>query len=520
MSWAKKYISLGWSIIPVEPKGKKPLIKWEEFQNRRASLTEVETWLTQWPEANLGVVTGEISNLLVVDADGAEGLKSLLAERLISSVTVKTPHGKHLYYKRTREIRNSVKKLAPGLDIRGDGGYVVSPHSTHPSGLMYRWERFVPDLIPDFPTQLLAAISTEESGKKFESKEENWLSEALEEMKNGHVHNTLVSVLGKFRHHNFSIDDTVRLLRPHCLVDGEPYSGLEEKVREKWAEWPAGAEGRYESGISPRPGHSNERVEIYSSNTTGALSIKSPTNVDDFEQFRLYTTGGIRSRGMETGFPKLDIFLEGGLKSERLFTVAARTGTGKTNFAIALARNLCEQGKKVLFFSTEFQYSKIWARYIATLHSAGEFRNHAFHVCDSFSPNISQVEEAIKQVMPDVFIFDHINHMGEERETLGAFMQGANWVQRKYMAQGVMVAQLNRSADWVENGKRVEPRMSMIKGSGTIEQASSRVLLLSETRVLPEYNEVLGVLDKNDSGDRGLINFALYKSPYVFKELA
>ena len=93
-------------------------------------------------------------------------------------------------------------------------------------------------------------------------------------------------------------------------------------------------------------------------------------------------------------------------------------------------------------------------------------------------------------------------------------------MQRKYMAQGVMVAQLNRSADWVENGKRVEPRMSMIKGSGTIEQASSRVLLLSETRVLPEYNEVLGVLDKNDSGDRGLINFALYKSPYVFKELA
>lgn len=59
----------------------------------------------------------------------------------------------------------------------------------------------------------------------------------------------------------------------------------------------------------------------------------------------------------------------------------------------------------------------------------------------------------------------------------------------------------------------------MIKGSGTIEQASSRVLLLSEVKVTPEYNEILGVLDKNDSGDRGLIQFGLYKNPYVLKEL-
>ena len=121
--------------------------------------------------------------------------------------------------------------------------------------------------------------------------------------------------------------------------------------------------------------------------------------------------------------------------------------------------------------------------------------------------------------MPDVFIFDHINQMGEEREGLGTFMQGCNFLQRKYNSQGIMVAQLNRQADWVENGKRVEPRMSMIKGSGTIEQARSRVLLLSETRQTPEYNEILGVLDKNDSGDRGLINFALYKSPYHIREL-
>jgi len=513
LQWAEKYLSLGWSVIPVEPKGKRPLIDWKEFQSRQASKDEVTNWLNKWPLMNLGIVTGSISNLAVVDLDGMMGLRFQRESKLGSSVSQFTGNGKQVFYKWQPGIKNSVKQIAPGVDVRGEGGFVVVPPSIHPSGKTYRWERFVPDRIPDFPTELLAVTSTALPVVSAVVKSEDWLSEALEEMKNGHVHNTLVSVLGKFRAHNFSIADTVRLLSPHCLVDGKPFEGLEAKVQEIW--------GRYE------PGMPNSKLQfqpigahpLYNSQSSGLLSIKSPTNDNDFEQFKLHVDGHRQGNtGLLSGFPTLDRYLEGGLKSERLFTVAARTGTGKTNFAISLARNLCEQGKKVLFFSTEFQYSKIWQRYVATLSDTGKFREHAFHVCDSFSPNLSQVEEALKRIMPDVFIFDHINHIGDERESLGIFMQGCNYLQRRYDTQGIMVAQLNRQADWVEAGKRIEPRMSMIKGSGTIEQASSRVLLLSEVRITPEYNEVLGVLDKNDSGDRGVINFGLYKSPYHFRE--
>ena len=509
LSWARKYIDLNWSVIPIEPKGKRPLIKWEEFQHRRASEEEIEEWLKKWPDMNIGVVTGEVSNLVVVDADGAEGIKHISNLKLVSQLSALSGKGKHLYYKYRGEEPTRLwkgKNDHEEVFIRSEGQQVIAPPSIHPSGRIYRWERFVSDRIPNFPTALLA-VTNAANGSLIEncSKEENWLSEALEEMKNGHVHNTLVSVLGKFRHHNFSIADTVRLLSPHCPED---FTGLENKVREIWE--------RYDPANILRP---DVRTPLDSSDNRGQLSIKSPTNDNDFEQFRLQMGPTNREAGIRTLFPTLDRYLEGGLKSERLFTIAARTGTGKTNFAIALAANLCSQGRKVLFFSTEFQYSKIWARYIATLSTQSEFRTHAFHVCDSFSPHIEQVEEAIKQVMPDVFIFDHINQLGDEREALGKFTQGANFLQRKYGSQGVLVAQLNRQADWVESGKRVEPRMSMIKGSGTIEQASSRVLLLSETRQTPEYNEICGVLDKNDSGDRGLINFALYKSPYVFKEL-
>ena len=512
MSWGLRYLKAGCSIIPIQTKSKLPLIDWKEFQTRRASEVELRSWLQKWPEMNLGIVTGSISNLAVVDLDGLDGLNYMKQQKLVSGIISKTGNGKQVFYKCAPNLRNSVRKFASGVDVRGEGGYVVVAPSIHPSGRTYRWERFVPDLIPDFPTELLRVTNTEKAAAPERS--DDWLSEALEEMKNGHIHNTLVSVLGKFRAHNFSEFDTVAAISDSALKGGMSMEELKAKVAEIWGRYPAGA-------VSSGTGASKS-YSLYDIRPNSELHIKSPRNADDFEQFNatLQRQSDMdNGRKLSSGFPTLDRYLEGGLKSERLFTVAARTGTGKTNFAIALASNLCQQGKKVLFFSTEFQYNKIWQRYIATLRFPDEFRKHSFYVCDSFSPNISQVEEALKQMMPDVFIFDHINQLGEEREGLGIFMQGANFLQRKYSCQGVMVAQLNRQADWVEAGKRVEPRMSMIKGSGTIEQASSRVLLLSETRISPEYNEILGVLDKNDSGDRGLINFALYKSPYTFKEL-
>lgn len=507
MLWGKKYIALGWSIIPVSSKGKEPLIPWGEFQQRCANHTELETWFTKWPNMNLGVVTGAISHLVVVDADGSEGLKSLVQGRLTSSVIALTGKGKQVFYKWTEPVGNSVKKLAPGVDIRGDGGFVVVPPSIHSNGKIYRWEKFIPAHLTIMPKLLPEPEVPIGKNKdlKYSEKPNSWIAEALEAMKNGNRDNTLFTICSRLRDDGYSEKDAFVLLSPHADRVGA-LGILEAKITNVWS--------RYEPSVresiqSPRYLEQNSRLHIH-----------SPANGDSYEKFRRFADNHMDIRGnLSTGFPTLDKMLEGGLKSERLFTLAARTGTGKTNWAISLARALCEQGKKVLFFSTEFRYEKIWQRYIATCPEPGSFRTHPLYVCDSFTPAINQVEEAIKQVKPDVFIFDHITHISEDRETIGQFMQGCNFLQRKYNCQGIIVAQLNRQADWVENGKRVEPRMSMIKSSGTIEQASSRVLLLSEVRVTPEYNEILGVLDKNDSGDRGLINFGLYKSPYVLKEL-
>jgi len=59
---ALDYLTRGISVIPVGF-DKRPLIKWAEFQERRATVEEVETWWKNWPDAQIGIVTGKISSL-------------------------------------------------------------------------------------------------------------------------------------------------------------------------------------------------------------------------------------------------------------------------------------------------------------------------------------------------------------------------------------------------------------------------------------------------------------------------
>lgn len=487
---ALKYLSMGWSVVPLKPKEKIPSIEWKEYQTRLPTREELKHWFTSTNTPNIAVVTGKVSNLVVVDLDGAEGLNEGLRLNLHSPITNITGRGKQLFYKHPGDvIRNTVKKY-PGVDLRGDGGYVVVPPSIHPTGKRYHW-LVAPSVkgLSAFPTKIFTQVT--ESAVATDSID--WISEAIKELQNGHVHNVLVSVLGKFRHHNFSEDATFKLLEPHALVEGKPFIGLRAKISEIW--------GRYPSGLTK----------------TGIVLRTFANSLEDYHTRRKTRVGSIE---FPTGFKKLDR-LTGGLRRQELLTIAARTGTGKTNWLIGASKNLCEQGKSVLFFSTEMSYDAIWDRYLCTLDASEVLERHRFIVCDDFVPDINRVEEAIREANPDVFVFDHINHVGEEHQGLAEFMQGLKMLSRKFNIPGIVAAQLNRLADWVDaqTHERVVPRMSMIKGSGTIEQVSAQVLLLSETSVAPDQNEIIGNLDKNRYGNQGLVDFVLRKDPLRIEEL-
>jgi P4 family phage/plasmid primase-like protien len=105
----------------------------------------IKKWWGQSPDANIGIATGKISNLVVVDVDGKEGKKSL-AElvrtygRLPKTPKVRTGNGLHFYFRSgNKPLRNSASRLGKGVDVRGDGGYVIAPGSVHRSGKFYRF---------------------------------------------------------------------------------------------------------------------------------------------------------------------------------------------------------------------------------------------------------------------------------------------------------------------------------------------------------------------------------------------
>lgn len=510
LQFALKYLSQGLSVIPLKPNGKEPLIQWAEYQKRRASPKQVSEWWRTWTNANIGIVTGSISGIVIVDLDGPEGLSSAASMGLSSPITVVTGKGRHLWFKSVNlnngTVLNAVRVM-PGVDLRGDGGYVVSPPSVHENGSRYRWVRpFSRHLLPPFPQVSFGDTDKKETVVKPSLD----VTAALEAMTNGNRDNTLFSICSKLRRSNWSSGDARALLLPHAERVGA-VDILEAKIDNVWS--------RYEPAPiqSQTPARSSFDIQ-----RADSLTIHSPSDPNSWEQFNSRNQMDYSgSQSLKTGYPKLDEMLKGGIKSSRLFTVAARTGTGKTNWLIAAASNLCKQGFSVLLFSTEMAYTDIWARYLALVDGTDEFKGHKFYVCDSFAPNLEKIEEAIREIKPEVFMFDHINHVSEEQRELGAFMQGLNFLRRKYDVAGIVAAQLNRSADWVDlkSGERVTPRMSMIKGSGTIEQASSRVLLLSESRVGPDGSEIVGNLDKNDNGPKGLLHFQLKNNPYRMVEL-
>lgn len=159
LSAALAYHKRGWSVITLPYKTKKPMIKWEPYQRRCPSDNELQGWLADGHVANLALVCGQVSGVIVLDIDGAEGEASIKGRELPPTPTVRTGKGIHYYYKHPGgSVRNFAKRL-PGLDLRGDGGFVVIPPSVHPSGAAYEWQ-ISPDDVPlaDPPAWLLDLI--------------------------------------------------------------------------------------------------------------------------------------------------------------------------------------------------------------------------------------------------------------------------------------------------------------------------------------------------------------------------
>jgi hypothetical protein len=141
LEWARYYISKGFSVIPLRPHDKKPAIpSWKEYQNRQPTGEELVMWFGNDSKNNIGIVTGAISGICVLDFDTQEAYEEARKSGLSDTPIAKTGKGYHCYFKYRDGIGNFQNSGdLKSLDIRGDGGYVVAPPSVHPSGHQYCW---------------------------------------------------------------------------------------------------------------------------------------------------------------------------------------------------------------------------------------------------------------------------------------------------------------------------------------------------------------------------------------------
>lgn len=124
---------------------------------------QIRDWWKRWPKANIGFATGSGSFVLDVDYgnDGDESLAALEGEYEDLSddhPRVNTGNGVHYYFKVDGEVRNSASKIGPGLDIRGDGGYVVASGSVHGNGTVYTHDHGSGTELNEAPEWLLSLV--------------------------------------------------------------------------------------------------------------------------------------------------------------------------------------------------------------------------------------------------------------------------------------------------------------------------------------------------------------------------
>lgn len=128
---AFEYAVRGYSVMPLRRNKQPQLPSWKEFQTEAAGEEQIAAWWKKFPDANVGILTGQISGISVVDID-THGGKGVPLDTFPATFTVKTPTGGyHLYYKYDARIKQGSNAFPqfPHVDIRNDGGYVVAPPS-------------------------------------------------------------------------------------------------------------------------------------------------------------------------------------------------------------------------------------------------------------------------------------------------------------------------------------------------------------------------------------------------------
>jgi len=140
--------------------GKHPrILEWQKEASNDPAI--IKEWWDRWPNANIGLPTGDINGFIVMDLDGPEGVKTARENGIPKTPTVKTGRGWQIFFRYPGQPVKSRTGVFTLMDSKADGGYVVAAGSKHHTGAIYEWApgRGLDIPLATVPEWWLAAIS-------------------------------------------------------------------------------------------------------------------------------------------------------------------------------------------------------------------------------------------------------------------------------------------------------------------------------------------------------------------------
>lgn len=248
-----------------------------------------------------------------------------------------------------------------------------------------------------------------------------------------------------------------------------------------------------------------------------AITLWTPEN--GAAEYNKRNTGGRIE--LPTGFAALDAATFGLVRGS-IYTVGARTGCGKTTFAVSASVNLCAAGKSVLYLSTETTYQEVWDRYFAAATGVSAFNiqnglcdaadnekirnfrdgfnSHRFFVYDGSRPSAALIKKIIEQQTPDVLVLDYFQHIdATDTRALESFIMDLHDLAKERNFAVLACAQLHGRLN-PATGKQYPVSLQDVKNSKVLSDESRTVLLLDWTNEPAQGDGaaiVKGVMAKN-----------------------
>ena len=494
------YAARGWRIHPVQGKDR-PLTKWKEEATDNPET--IRGWYTRWPDASIALACGPASGVFAVDLDRkkndkgeivADGFASLAAwerENAPLPYTMESRtggNGAHLIFRWPSDgsaIPNGINVLGPGVDVRGDGGYIILPPSIHSSGKLYAWSEDSPTEPEEPPAALVRALQSRVTAYTGGAGATTAGAPRVGELATViHEHegrdNAMTSLAGSLRNRGLNAVEILEALRPVNQSRCKP--PLSERDLTRIA-----------NSIGSRPDNGTTPVVTAAGEPLPRWWDPVDLHKADIPVPEAFLPGGVLSRGSVT-------------------LVAGRRGSGKTYLTLVLARALAlgepfgplaTRKARVAYLSQEMsegaikrRISRLWTDPELAALSDGLRISCKGRLLASTDADIERVVRHLSSVNPDVVIIDALRDikLGVEEnanDAMGDLMvRLRDGLAEKLNAAVLVIHHMGKPGnEGVEKGGR---------GASVIEDVVSDILYLRHPKG-STYRE--GAWEKTRDGD-------------------